>query len=472
MSRVTKGHLRIVTDSHVYIFPPPGSPADKQNPAPGLTAEFRVLNPTFWIRLCLMSDLGFAEAYMYGDAECDDLPALFKLFMYNKDSIGGLTSTTSYLLSIPSRLVASYRFLNTITNSRSNISAHYDISNTMFKGFLSEDLTYSCAIFSDLDADLKTPDMKFEHDFWSTAGKTYDPILHFDDPNVSIPSSPASPPEYIFDDLHAAQMRKVRHVISKAQIKPGHRVLEIGSGWGTMAITIARTIPGTQVDSLTLSVAQRDLAMERIRKEGLDDRIRIHLMDYRSMPGSWKGSFDRLVSVEMMEAVGREYMDTFWETMNWAMKPKSAVGVVQCITLPEARFDAYCNNIDFIQKWVFPGSFIPSLSFIISSMNVGASSQFTIDSISNIGPHYARTLREWRNSFMEKFESVIEPALKEEYPDVMTGGNGRYEIEVFRRKWIYYYCYCEAGFSLRSLGDHIITFTRDGSEDHGCNVYE
>ena len=180
--------------------------------------------------------------------------------------------------------------------------------------------------------------MKFENDFWSAAGKTYEPIPQFDEISVSVPSSPGScPPEYTFDDLNTAQMRKVRHIISKARIEPGHRVLEIGSGWGTLAITIVRTIPGTQVDSLTLSVAQRDLAMERIRKEGLEDKIRIHLMDYRSMPESWKGSFDRLVSVEMMEAVGREYMDTFWKHMNWAMNPKSAVGVVQCITLPEAR---------------------------------------------------------------------------------------------------------------------------------------
>ena len=210
--------------------------------------------------------------------------------------------------------------------------------STLAPGFLSGDLTYSCAIFSELDADLMTPDVKLESDFWSTTGRIYDPIPHFDDPNFSIPSpTSSSPPEYIFDDLYTAQMRKVRHIISKAQIKPGHRVLEIGSGWGTMAITIVRTIPGTQVDSLTLSISQRDLAMERIKKEGLEDKIRIHLMDYRSMPESWKGSFDRLVSVEMMEAVGREFMDTFWERMNWALKPKDSVGVVQCITLPEAR---------------------------------------------------------------------------------------------------------------------------------------
>jgi cyclopropane-fatty-acyl-phospholipid synthase len=200
-------------------------------------------------------------------------------------------------------------------------------------------LTYSCAIFSELDADLSISDVKLGDGFWTTSGKTYDPVIQFDDPNVSIPSSPtgSSPPEYTFDDLHTAQMRKIRHIISKAQIKPGHSVLEIGSGWGTMAITIARTIPDTQVDSITLSVAQRDLAMQRIRKAGLEDRIRIHLMDYRSMPESWKGRFDRLVSIEMMEAVGREYMDTFWKATNWAMKPKGAVGVVQCITLPEAR---------------------------------------------------------------------------------------------------------------------------------------
>lgn len=198
-------------------------------------------------------------------------------------------------------------------------------------GFLSGDLTYSCAIFSELDADLKAPDAKFEDGFWLTPEKTYDP-------NASIHSSlPSPPPEYVLDDLHTAQIRKVRHIISKAQIKPGHRVLEIGSGWGTTAINIAKTIPDTQVDSITISVAQRDLALQRIKALGLEDRVRIHLMDYRSMPESWKGSFDRVVSIEMMEAVGREYMDTFWGQMNWAMKPQNAVGVVQCITLPEAR---------------------------------------------------------------------------------------------------------------------------------------
>ena len=206
-------------------------------------------------------------------------------------------------------------------------------------GFLSQDLTYSCAIFSELDADIKRPETTFEDEFWMPAGEKYDS-------SVSVPSSPTSaPPKYVSDDLYSAQMRKVRHIISKAKIKPGHRVLEIGSGWGTTVINIALLVPDTQVDSLTISVAQRDLAMERVRKFGLEDRVRIHLMDYRSMPESWKGSFDRLISIEMMEAIGREYMDTFWEKMNWAMNPKSAVGVVQCITLPEARTFSQCPDI-------------------------------------------------------------------------------------------------------------------------------
>lgn len=202
-------------------------------------------------------------------------------------------------------------------------------------GFLSDDMSYSCGIFPELDTDLHTPDTKSKDGFWlKNARETYDP-------SVSVPSSPSSvttaPPEYDFDELREAQMRKVRHIISKAQIKPGHRVLEIGSGWGTMAIEIAQAIPGTEVDSVTISVAQQELAIERVKRAGLEDRVRIHLMDYRLMPEAWKGSFDRLVSVEMMEAVGREYMNTFWKQVNWALKQGDAVGVVQCITLPEAR---------------------------------------------------------------------------------------------------------------------------------------
>jgi cyclopropane-fatty-acyl-phospholipid synthase len=350
MERLEKGQLRIITPSRVYIFPRPGSAADKENPMPDLKAELRVVNDSTWIRMCTMSDLGFAEAYMYGEISCDDLMSLFKLFIYNKDAIAGLNSAASYLFSIPSRLTST-RFINTISNSRSNISAHYDISNAMFEGFLSKDMTYSCAIFSELDSDLNTNEDKSSGETWS-ANHVFKQIYQRQrsSSSSSIPST--APPEYTTDDLHSAQMRKLHHIIGKAHIRPGHRVLEIGSGWGSMAIAIARLVPDTQIDSLTLSVAQRDLAMQRIRKEGLQDRIRIHLLDYRDMPAEWKGAFDRFVSIEMLEAVGQEFMATFWKQVEWALKPRNGVGVVQCITMPDARFDQYCSEIDFIRKWV------------------------------------------------------------------------------------------------------------------------
>lgn len=176
-------------------------------------------------------------------------------------------------------------------------------------------MTYSCGIFAELDGDLPKKNKVA----------------------LSRRVRPDSPLEYTNDDLYSAQMRKLHHIIEKAGIRPGHRVLEIGSGWGSMAIAIARLIPGTQIDSLTLSVAQRELAMERIRKEGLEDRIRIHLMDYRAMPAEWEGAFDRLVSIEMLEAIGKEWMPTYWEKVSWALNPKTGVGCIQCITIPENR---------------------------------------------------------------------------------------------------------------------------------------
>ncbi|KAJ6475045.1 CFS1-like protein [Mycena vitilis] len=459
MQNISQGRLRVLTYSHIYSFPAPGAPDDSQ----GFKAELRVLNDAFWIRLCLMSDLGFAEAYMYGDVECDDLVSLFNIFLDNRRSLSGLTSRASYLFTLPQKLT-SYRFLNTIGNSRSNISAHYDISNDMFAGFLSQDMTYSCAIFDDLDGDMTDGVVRSE---WS-GGQG---LRRLGQSTAASSSAPA-PTEPQSDELYDAQIRKLSHIIDKAKIRPGNRVLEIGSGWGSMAMLIAQTVSGATVDTLTLSVQQQTLAQERIAAAGLTDRITVHLMDYRNMPADWEGMFDRVVSIEMIEAVGSEFLVGYWKTVDWAMKPLGGVGCVQVITIPEARFERYIREIDFIRKWVFPGGFLPTLTLLLQSLQEGSSGRLIVDSVSNIGPHYARTLREWRRRFLYQFDSIIVPALKREYPDVMNGPRGKQEIEVFKRKWIYYYCYCEVGFTSRTLGDHIITFTREGCTDYGCTVYE
>ncbi|KNZ82070.1 Cyclopropane-fatty-acyl-phospholipid synthase [Termitomyces sp. J132] len=451
MSRITTGRLKVLTSSRIYSFPTVENQVEKSDVE--FEAELRVINDAFWVRLCTMSDLGFAEAYMYGEVECDDLVSLFRIFLDNKENLSSLDSKLSYLFTLPQTLT-SYRFLNTIGNSRSNVSAHYDISNEMFSGFLSRDMTYSCAIFKDLDGDIK------------------------DGPPISL------------DELHEAQIRKLKHIIQKAQICPGHRVLEIGSGWGSMAILIAQTIQDTHVDTITLSVQQQTLARERVAQAGLSDRVEVHLMDYRNMPPEWEGAFDRVISIEMIEAVGAEFLERYWEVVDWAMKRDSGVGVIQAITIPEARYDRYIKEIDFIRKWVvFPGGFLPTLTLLLQTMRTGSKGRLVVDSVSNIGPHYARTLREWRKRFLDRFESVIIPALKREFPDVMCGPTGMQEIEVFKRKWICklslvlliavlilrcidYYCYCEVGFTTRTLGDHIVSFVREGYQDYGCNVME
>lgn len=488
LQNIRVGQLRIVTNRQTYTLPA----EDAEHDEAGVKAEIRVVNDSFWVRLCTMSDLGFAEAFMYGDVQCDDLISLFQIFLINKDNLSNLNSRFSYLMSLPQKLT-SYRFLNTIGNSRSNISAHYDISNDMFAGFLSEDMTYSCGIFKDLDSDLRRKSTSAHE--W-TSGQSLESLL---EPRKTLPlSPPLSQPETpaesgqiplngitLFqqnegpeDELKTSQTRKLQHIIKKAGIRDGNRVLEIGSGWGSMAMTIAQQYPNVTVDTLTLSVQQQSLAQDRIRALGPDiaNRITVHLVDYRAMPAEWEGVFDRVISVEMIENVGHEFLERYWSVVDWAMKKKGGVGVVQVITIPEARFEKYMHEIDFIRKWIFPGGLLPSLTFLLQTLQSGSKGRLVVDSISNIGPHYARTLREWRRRFEAKFESVIVPALRREYPDVMGVKcdpiKAREEVEVFRRKWIYYYCYCEIGFTTRTLGDHIITFVREGYQDYGCDVYD
>ncbi|KAH8825250.1 CFS1-like protein [Flagelloscypha sp. PMI_526] len=461
MERMNHGQLKVLTFSHIYVF---GDANDKTGPK----AELRVTRGTFWIRLATMGDLGFSEAYMYGDVECDDLVSLFHMFLLNRENISNLDSRVSWLFNIPQRLTSS-RFLCSLSNSRSNISAHYDISNKMFAGFLSEDMTYSCAIFEKLDEDLARG---LDNTSWSGAQGLVriGASTPREETSRGSPSPMKVPGDSGTDELEEAQMRKLKHIIAKARIQPGHKVLEIGSGWGSMAILICETFPDVTVDTLTLSSQQKALAESRIAAAGFEDRVHVHLMDYRDMPSNWEHWFDRVVSVEMIEAVGKEFLDVYFAKLDWALSKDEGVGVVQVITIPEARFERYMQEIDFIRKWIFPGGFLPSLTFLLQTLQRGSKGQLVVDSVANIGPHYSRTLREWRRRFLSSFEDVIVPALKEDYPEVMSGRRGREEIEVFRRKWLCT-CYCEVGFDARVLGDHIISFAREGYRDFGCDTF-
>lgn len=193
-------------------------------------------------------------------------------------------------------------------------------------------MTYSCAIFADLDGDMKGG--VANRGEWS-GGQGLKRLGQAEQQEISLKAASIPASTAPTDELYDAQIRKLNHIITKAKVFQGHRVLEIGSGWGSLAILLCQTVPDTTVDTLTLSVQQQSLAVARIKAAGLEDRITVHLMDYRDMPKEWEGWFDRVISIEMIEAVGAEFLQTYWGVVDWAMKKTGGVGVVQVITIPE-----------------------------------------------------------------------------------------------------------------------------------------
>lgn len=374
--------------------------------------ELVVKKDAFWMRLFLFADMGFAEAYMLGEVECADLTAFFQLFIANRDQMG---NGTTWLSTFSSAITALARSTNTLSNALLNISAHYDISNDMFAAFLSDDMTYSCPIWK--------------------------PITDRDEKE---------------ETLQDAQMTKLHRFIDGARIKETDHVLEIGTGWGSFAIEAVRKT-GCRVTSLTLSKEQKILAEERIAAAGFSDRIEVRLTDYRELPVPER-PYDKIVSIEMLEAVGQEYLSTYFACMDRLLKKDGGIAVFQCITMPEGRHEAYSKSEDFINHYIFPGGYLPSITQLLNHISKESKGTLIVEKVENIGGHYTKTLRLWREKFMDHFESHIRPALKREHQGMTDE-----EIEVFKRKWEYYFTYCEAGFISKTLGDVIITVGREGA---------
>ncbi|OLN81198.1 Tuberculostearic acid methyltransferase UfaA1 [Colletotrichum chlorophyti] len=374
--------------------------------------ELVVKSDAFWMRLFLFADMGFAESYMLGEIECRDLTAFFQLFIVNREEMG---NGTTWISSFSSAISSLARTTNTLSNALLNISAHYDISNEMFAAFLSPDMTYSCPIWktqTDLDAPQET--------------------------------------------LEEAQMTKLHRFIDGAHIKSSDHVLEIGTGWGSFAIEAVKTT-GCRVTSLTLSKEQKALAEERIEAAGFSDRIEVLLMDYRALPTPEK-PYDKIVSIEMLEAVGQEFLGTYFACIDKLLKKEGGIAVFQCITMPEGRHEAYSKSEDFINHYIFPGGYLPAITQLLNHISKESKGTLIVEKVENIGGHYSKTLRLWKEEFLRNFDSKIRPALKQEHENMSEE-----EIDVFRRKWEYYFTYCEAGFLTKTLGDVIITVGREGA---------
>ena len=334
-------------------------------------------------------DLGLAESYIKGKWDHNDLTSLFKYLASktadnNLPSIGNIAPKKMY-----ARLVQRFKSTNSIKWAKRNISQHYDMSNDFFKTFLDPSMTYSCGIF-----------------------------------------------ETSTSSLEDAQYQKINTLIERSKLSSSDSILDIGCGWGSLSTTIASN-HGANVTAVTLSQRQYEYFHNLLKKNDLKGNVDLQITDYRFI----KGQFDHIFSVEMLEAVGHKGTQEFFQKCASILKNGGTLQI-QVITIPHSRYDAYKNNCDFIQKYIFPGGLLLSLETIKHAAHAAG---FTIYNESSIGLHYAKTLSHWRKNFMRNYDTILE--LGFEATDI--------------RRFLYYFCYCEGAFLSDAIDDHQLSFRKD-----------
>lgn len=357
--------------------------------APDVRLELR--DAEAYARIATGGSIGAAEAWMDGLWECDDLVGLVRLLVLNRELLdameGGMARASGWLLGAVHALRR-----NTRHGARKNIAAHYDLGNALFQLFLCDELMYSSAIFASPDETLET-----------------------------------------------ASRRKLERIGRKLDLQPSDHLVEIGTGWGGMALYAARRF-GCRVTTTTISKEQHALASERIARAGLSDRVTVLLEDYRDLTGR----YDKLVSIEMIEAIGHQYLDTYLGKCA-SLLQRDGLALLQAITIEDHRYAQALRSVDFIKRHVFPGSFIPSISAITGAM--ARSSDLRLISQEDFGPSYALTLRHWRQRFTGRLDEVRALGYDER----------------FIRLWTFYLAYCEGGFLERSIGVSQLLFARPGN---------
>ncbi len=374
LQKIHFGEILVSDGEEQHVF-------GRRSGACDLHASLTVLHPRFYSQVLFGGSIGAGEAYMAGHWSSDDLTVLLRIILLNQRVFEGLDRGLSRLKA---PLYKAYHFLHKDSRkgSRINIAAHYDLGNDFYAVFLDETMTYSCAIF--------------------------------ERPESSI---------------QEASVAKYDRICKKLRLSDKDHVLEIGTGWGGFAIHAARCC-GCQVTTTTISRAQHDLALERIRSAGVGDRVQVLFKDYRDL----KGRFDKLVSIEMIEAVGHHYLETFFRSCSNLLTERGVMSL-QAITIADHVFEKHKKEVDFIKRYIFPGSCIPSVTAMGDA--VASATDLRLVHLEDITPHYARTLRTWRERFFDNIQQVRALGYS----------------ETFVRMWEFYLCYCEAGFRERYLGD-------------------
>jgi cyclopropane-fatty-acyl-phospholipid synthase len=378
--RLVLAQLRTWRTGHLVLALPDGRVLHFGDESAAGHVRVHVRRWRFFRRILTAGDIGNAESYMDGDWEASDLVELCRLYLLDQSMLDARSAWT--VLARARHALIRWSQKNTRAGASRNIRQHYDLGNDFYRLFLDDSMSYSCAIFERPDA-----------------------------------------------TLEEAQRAKIERICRLLEPRPGHEVLEVGSGWGALAIHLARE-HGCRVTSITLSEQQLELAHRRVAEAGVADRVEVRLSDYREVGGA----YDRLVSVEMLEAVGYEYLGTFFETCARRLRPDGRMAL-QSIVFSDQGFDAYRRDFDFIRKHVFPGGLCPSLYEI--NRAVKERSDLRIVAADDIGPHYATTLRHWRQRFLARLEEVRALGFDES----------------FCRMWEYYLACCEAAFSVRHVGN-------------------
>jgi cyclopropane-fatty-acyl-phospholipid synthase len=353
---------------------------------PGPSAAMKLYNYGFASRLLNGGDIGIAEAYLNGEWDTPDLTQFLYLFCVNHDLIQAMLGDKPLMRFV--QMVRHWFNRNTKRQARRNIYAHYDIGNAFYSAWLDPSMTYSSALFED-----DTP------------------------------------------DLAAAQNNKYRRLAEAIDLRPGQKLLEIGCGWGGFAEYAAKTF-GVRVVGLTISKEQRDFAQARIQNAGLGDKVEIRLQDYRDE----RDQYDRIASIEMIEAVGEPFWPTYFNQLHQRLKPGGLAGI-QAITVRDELFDSYRRRVDFIQRYIFPGGMLPSPNVLRS---LGERAQMPLIRERVFGQDYAKTLAVWRTSFGHAWTDLTSLGFD----------------EPFRRLWEYYLCYCEAGFRAEKIDVRQLVFAR------------
>ena len=385
LERLAHGRIRIVSSFGEDVFGRPCADFPRE-------IRIEVAEPAFWLRVASGGMVSAGKSFALGEWATDDLVGLVRLFVRNRGVLESFGRGPSRLAAAGLKVLHWFN-RNTNTGSRRNIAAHYDLGNDFFSGFLDSTMTYSAAVFN-------------------REGMS----------------------------LEDAQTEKLDRLCRKLDLQPEHEVLEIGTGWGSFAMHAAAKY-GCRVTTTTISAEQFALASERVAKAGLCGRVEVLQIDYRDLPRVLERRFDRLVSIEMIEAVGHKYLDTFFETCERLLRP-DAMMAFQAITIADRFHDGALRSVDFIQRFVFPGAYIPSLTSMLGSLK--RSTAFLVSDVEEIGLHYAETLRRWRTRFL---------ARRDEYRQA-----GR--SEDFLRLWEFYLAYCEGGFCERHIGTAQIVLTR------------